>query len=83
MAIENDEKGMAGHLVAGWNLLGFPVTSDNTTPNNLFGGLTRTIYYWNSSQKKFIPISYSDEAFEIGLGYWLKLEEDVTITVPY
>jgi uncharacterized repeat protein (TIGR01451 family) len=68
-------------LVAGWNLVGFPVTSENTTPNNLFAGLTYTMYYWQAPYGPYSEPDYN-QPVQLGVGYWVRVDQDVTITVP-
>lgn len=72
-------------LVAGWNLVGFPVTNENTTPNRVFTGLNYYdnyyIYYWNAVGGPYI-IQGPDQTFELGKGYWVYIDQDKTVTVP-
>ncbi len=67
-------------LGAGWNLIGFPVTSENTTPDNIFEGVDYEMFYLDPVWG-FMPPP-SDEPVELGLGYWVKLENAMTVTVP-
>jgi len=67
------------HLVAGWNLVGFPLENENATPNKLFAGTTFTMYQWAapygpySGPNKDLPV-------EDNRGYWVKENQDITIT---
>ena len=67
------------HLVAGWNLVGFPLESADATPNKLFAGTTFTMYQWAapygpySGPNKNLPV-------EDNRGYWVKENQDITIT---
>jgi parallel beta-helix repeat protein len=69
------------YFAAGWNLVHFPLTSANTTPDNIFAGLTYTMYYWEapygplSEPNKNLPV-------QLGVGYWVKLGQDYSATVP-
>jgi len=57
----------------------FPLTSENTTPNNLFSGISYTMYYWTgggySIPNKYLPV-------DDNRGYWVKVNENKTLTVP-
>jgi uncharacterized repeat protein (TIGR01451 family) len=67
------------NLKSGWNLVGFPVTSDNTTPANLFPGQTYYIWKWDAVNKKYVnPLS--NNPVELGVGYWIWINQDKTIT---
>jgi hypothetical protein len=68
-------------LVAGWNLVGFPVTSENTTPANLFGDNLEAMYYWVAPYGPY-KRPFPDQPVKLGLGYWVKLSENMTVTVP-
>jgi len=69
------------YFLTGWNLVSFPLTSENTTPDNLFAGLSYTMYYWDAplgpytEPNKNLPIKDNR-------GYWVKLNQDKTVTVP-
>jgi hypothetical protein len=65
------------HLLAGWNLIGFPVTNADMTPNNLFAGTTYTMYYWASGGYAILP---KKSPVQDNLGYWVKVNQDTTIT---
>ena len=67
------------NLKNGWNLVGFPVTSENTTPANLFTGLTYYIWKWDAVNKKYINPP-SDQPVELGVGYWIWINQNKTIT---
>ena len=78
-------------LTAGWNLIGFPATSDNTTPDNLFAGVTYYFWSWDAIHQKYVspppdqPVMTSREPTDqsgIGVGYWVWVEKEMTITVP-
>ena len=69
------------NLVAGWNLVGFPVTNENTTPDNIFAGQTYNIWKWNAENNKYVSPP-SDQPVELGVGYWIWVEKEMTITVP-
>ena len=68
-------------LVAGWNMVGFPVTSENTTPNNLFAGTTYTMYYWEAPYGPYVEAP-NDAPVKLGVGYWVKVNQNTTATVP-
>jgi parallel beta-helix repeat protein len=69
------------YLVAGWNLVHFPVTSANTTPDNMFAGMTYTMYYWTAPGGPY-KRPFGDQPVQLGVGYWVKLDNDKTLTVP-
>jgi len=69
------------YLVAGWNLVGFPVTSPDTTPANLFTGQTYYIWKWDAENKKYVSPS-SAAPVELGVGYWIWVDHDQSVTVP-
>jgi uncharacterized membrane protein len=69
------------NLKNGWNLVGFPVTSDNTTPDNLFLGQTYYMWRWSAENKKYVSPP-SDQPVELGVGYWIWVDHDQTITAP-
>jgi uncharacterized repeat protein (TIGR01451 family) len=69
------------YLVAGWNLVHFPVTSASTTPNNLFAGTTYTMYYWTAPGGPY-KRPFGDQPVQLGVGYWVKLDSNKTVTVP-
>ena len=69
------------NLISGWNMVGFPVTSPKTTPDNLFPGQTYYIWRWNAVKKKYSSPS-STAPVELGVGYWIWVDHDNTITVP-
>ena len=65
-----------------WNLIGFPVTSASSTPENL---LEDAAYYsmwkWDPAIGRYVKPP-DDEPVELGVGYWLITDEN-TIKVPY
>jgi uncharacterized repeat protein (TIGR01451 family) len=69
------------YFVAGWNLVSFPLTSANTTPNNLFAGTAFTMYQWAapygpySEPTKTLPV-------EDNRGYWVKENMNYSVTIP-
>jgi hypothetical protein len=67
------------HFLAGWNLVCFPWTSENTTPANLFAGTTYTMYYWASGGYAIPP---KKSPVQDNLGYWVNVPQDWTVTVP-
>jgi len=73
------------HLVAGWNLVGFPITNRITTPNNVFTGLNYYtdyyIYYWNAPGGPY-SIQGPDQVLKDNTGYWVWVNQDKTVTVP-
>ena len=68
-------------LVAGWNMVGFPVTSENTTPTNLFAGTTYTMYYWEAPYGPYVEAP-NNAPVKLGVGYWVKVNQNTTATVP-
>jgi len=69
------------HFLAGWNLVCFPWTSENTTPAKLFAGTTYTIGYWTAPYGPYI-IPNNNQPVEDNRGYWVKVDRDWTVTVP-
>jgi hypothetical protein len=69
------------NLKNGWNLVGFPVTSPNTTPDNLFFGQTYYIWKWDAIHMKYVSPS-STAPVELDVGYWIWVDHDQTVTVP-
>jgi parallel beta-helix repeat protein len=73
------------YLVKGWNLVSFQVVNENTTPANVFPGLTYPtnyiIYYWNEPNGPY-TIHGPGQAFQDNLGYWVWIDRAWTVTVP-
>jgi len=73
------------YLENGWNLVSFPVVNENTTPNNVFTGLTYYadyyIYYWNAPGGPY-GLQGPDQVLEDDLGYWVWIDRDNVVTVP-
>jgi predicted GH43/DUF377 family glycosyl hydrolase len=69
------------NLVTSWNTVGFPVTSPNTTPDNLFAGQTYYIWKWDAADKKYVS-PLSSAPVELEVGYWIWVDHDQTIYVP-
>jgi hypothetical protein len=67
------------HLVAGWNLIGFPVTNADMTPTNLFAGTTFVMYYWTAPGGPYSEPTYTLPV-EDNRGYWVRENQDTTIT---
>jgi subtilase family serine protease len=72
-------------LVAGWNLVCFPIVSSSTTPANVFTGLTYpdnyVVYWWNAPTGPY-TIQGPASPFYDNLGYWVYLNTPMTVTVP-
>jgi parallel beta-helix repeat protein len=69
------------NLKNGWNLVGFPLTSANTTPNNLFADQTYYIWMWDAVNRKYVSPSPTAPV-ELAVGYWIWVDHDQTVTVP-
>jgi hypothetical protein len=73
------------HLVAGWNLVCFPVVNENTTPNHIFTGLTYFdnyyLYYWKPPYSGY-GTQGPDQLLKDNTGYWVWIDQDKTVTVP-
>ena len=73
------------HLLAGWNMVSFPVTNENTTPNNVFPGLTYLtdyrLLYWVAAGGPYITL-HPDQVLEDNRGYWVWINQEYTVTVP-
>jgi competence protein ComEC len=67
------------HLVGGWNLVSFPVASENDTPANLFAGHPYSMWKWNPATGGYVKPP-DDQPVEIGVGYWINVEENMTVT---
>jgi hypothetical protein len=70
------------YLVAGWNLVHFPLTSASTTPINLFGSNLKTMKYWTAPSGPYKDANYYSEPVQDNLGYWIQLNNDEDVTVP-
>ena len=66
-------------FVAGWNLVSFPLVSENDTPNNIFGGQTYNIWEWDAVNKKYVSPA-STAPVELGVGYWIWVGYGQTVT---
>lgn len=73
------------HLIAGWNLVSFPVVNENTTPNKIITGLTYLtdfiIYSWSAPSGPYMLQEVST-AFKDNTGYWVWIDQDWAVTVP-
>jgi parallel beta-helix repeat protein len=69
------------NLLAGWNLVGFDVTSPTTTPDSLFSGQTYYIWKWSAENKKYASPSTTDPV-ELGVGYWIWVGAADNVTLP-
>jgi hypothetical protein len=72
-------------LSVGWNLVGFPVVDNNTTPDYVFTGLTYpddySIYYWTAPSGPYV-LQDSNMVLDNNLGYWVWIDQDKIVTVP-
>jgi uncharacterized membrane protein len=68
-------------LVAGWNLIGFPVLSENTTPFNMFGVHLKAMKGWTAPNGPYVEPNYKAPVVD-NLGYWVDVDEDMTVTIP-
>jgi len=66
------------HLVVGWNLVSFPLTSENTTPNKLFPDKP-PMYYWTGGG---YSVPDRNKPVQDNIGYWVKENKNITVTVP-
>jgi len=67
------------HLVAGWNLIGFQITNANMTPDNLFAGTALKVSYYTAPYGPYGEAP-STSPIEDNRGYWVKENQDITIT---
>jgi hypothetical protein len=65
----------AQHLVAGWNLVGFPLVTDNTTPWNTFGTNLNAIKYWTPPIGPYGEPDYFTPVQD-NIGYWVEFKEN-------
>ena len=52
--------------------------SDNDTPGWMFGSVEHYVWYLSGGWK----LLGDSEPFELGVGYWIWLDQDKTVTVP-
>jgi parallel beta-helix repeat protein len=67
----------------GWNLISLPVTSDNTTPNSFPSDNFKPgewTYFDASTMSYRTPPA--DQPLEVGVGYWVKAADNITVTIP-
>jgi uncharacterized membrane protein len=73
------------YLENGWNLVGFPITDENTTPNNIFWPLVYytnyIIYGWTTGSGPYSMV-FPTQALQDYLGYWVWIDRDWTVGVP-
>lgn len=69
-------------MVSGWNLVGFS-TNNNSTPNNLFTGLTYLtdyiMYSWNAPNGPYL-LQGINQVLRDNAGYWVWLNQNKTVT---
>lgn len=74
--------GFALDMVAGWNLVCFPVDNSPTTPNRIFIGLTYptnyTIYSWSAPGGPYSLVGATDNLKD-NLGYWVYIDTNKTL----
>jgi uncharacterized membrane protein len=56
-------------------LVSFPITSENTTPHNLFAGTTFAMYYWDAPYGPYIEPP-NNHPVKLGVGYWVHVDRD-------
>lgn len=70
------------YLVAGWNLVGFPIADNITTPNKIFAPLNYitdyTVYWWEAPGGPF-HLQGADEVIKDNLGYWISINTNKTV----
>jgi len=73
------------NMKAGWNMVCFPVTNANTTPNNLFPGLTYLdnyrLIYWQAPGGPYKTQPEMGQLID-NTGYWVWINRDYTVTCP-
>ena len=69
------------YLVAGWNLVSFPITFKDATPANLFAGVDYMMYYWEAPYGPYHE-SLNTQPVKLGVGYWIWTNQDIMVTVP-
>jgi len=68
-------------LGAKWNLIHFPATSLNTTPDNLFFGHTYYMWRWSAENKKYVSPATNVPVVR-GVAYWIWIDSSITVHVP-
>lgn len=72
------------HLVVGWNLLSFSVVNENTTPNNVFTGLSylsNYFIYWREAPSGPNHLQGPNELLKDNISYWVWIDRDWTVTL--
>jgi hypothetical protein len=69
------------YFVAGWNLVSFPLTSANTTPDNLFAGTAFVMYYWTAPGGPYVEPTYTLPV-EDNRGYWVRENQSWSVQIP-
>jgi len=68
------------NMVAGWNLVGFTGVNENDTPKNMLPA-GYTMYYWTAPYGPYESPA-GNRPVQLGVGYWVKLNQDHSVTVP-
>jgi parallel beta-helix repeat protein len=67
----------------GWNLIGFPVTSDNTTPNSFQNyNFNRGEWTYFDASARSYKTPPAGDPLKLGVGYWARAADNTTVTVP-
>jgi len=73
------------YLANGWNLVGFPLTYNTTTPTNIFAPLSYytdyIIFYFTAPGGPY-QIQSPTMPLEDNRGYWVWIDTNKTVTVP-
>ncbi len=76
-------------LYEGWNLISFPVLPTDSSPGNVLSDVLGDVQaVWGYDGESKLWSSYSPDApsslseFELGMGYWVKVDQTVTLTIP-
>jgi len=68
-------------LTQGWNMISFPILTENMSPDSIFEGYY-VLYRWDAENKRYVLHADSgdfiepDPNVEVGVGYWVYVLED-------
>jgi len=71
-------------LSQGWNMISFPILTENMSPDSIFDGYY-VLYRWDVENKRYVLHADSgdfiepDPDVEVGVGYWVYVLEDENV----